>query len=711
MANQDLTLSLRIKALVENLDKVKALNDELEKTKATSTGPVGNPFKDMTTGAETAAQQAAAVRTQQEKLAAFLGQPLPDPTQPLQAGLEATAVKAGSLVRTLADLGVAAAIAGFVASSVKEFNRMEDAYRSLEVVANGSGAGIVAAWKQANNLASDGLMTVEESAKALQNLLQRGFSLDQAVAAIKGFKDMSVLGRDANVSLGEAVIKSTEQVKNATHFWNDYAITHGKTIAELTQTEKAQAELNGILAESAGYAGQADKAAQGLGAAWGKLGNDTAIVKKELGEAVETPLLAIGKASVSAATFLVDYFLKPAIFFAKELGIVLGQLSRDNIARKQYDQDRDLAAFKAQLKANATAAEEAKVQAAKELLNPSFTPDPKAGQVPLYAPLAKQDLEELKKIVADRKKLVNEQISDANRLSQALIKSFGDSLKAEKDYRAQAEKLSAEVSAKPKDSSVEGQAIATLDLVAAQYKLLRIKNTAPLADVQAQAEQVRKLAGALDDQAVAQDAVNQSKAAERDALIKAADAEKTQQAGITEQQKQNDARLTALQSIMKNLEAGKTVVIDADTSQASTALQQIKFVLDSIQDKTVTLTVNQSGAAIPGHAAGTILPGFGGGDKNLILAEDGEAITRKEAVAYYGRDFMMRLNAMMVPRFNTGGILSNAVSSISSSATGLHPVTLNLPGVGSWPMSAAPDVVAAIKSTLAIEALKHGRRR
>ncbi|MHB1077644.1 hypothetical protein [Thiobacillus sp.] len=43
----------------------------------------------------------------------------------------------------------------------------------------------------------------------------------------------------------------------------------------------------------------------------------------------------------------------------------------------------------------------------------------------------------------------------------------------------------------------------------------------------------------------------------------AANGEKTQQAGITEQQKLNEERITKLQQLLKDLEAGKTVKIDA----------------------------------------------------------------------------------------------------------------------------------------------------
>ena len=52
------------------------------------------------------------------------------------------------------------------------------AYRGLEAVANHAGVGIGRAMDEANKLAADGLVSVGDAAKALQNLLSRGYSVD-----------------------------------------------------------------------------------------------------------------------------------------------------------------------------------------------------------------------------------------------------------------------------------------------------------------------------------------------------------------------------------------------------------------------------------------------------------------------------------------------------------------------------------------------------
>jgi tape measure domain-containing protein len=318
------------------------------------------------------------------------------------------------------------------------------------------------------------------------------------------------------------------------------------------------------------------------------------------------------------------------------------------------------------------------------------------------------------KLNTDWKEIYKERAKGAEKLRDDLRNAFLDSIKAEKDYLAEAKKLRGEASQNPRDSSAEGQTLATLGLSAAELKLQRIKGSAPLEDVRAQAELVRNLASGLDDQARAQEAVNRSKLAEADALDKAAAAERTRQKDLAALEAGAARDLATLEKQVKALEAGAKVPIKLEADGVEQALLAIKAAADSIPSRKVIEIAwsNQGAAKPPGFAYGGILPGYGNGDRRLILAEDGEAITRKEAVAYYGRNFMAQLNAMRLPRFANGGIVSSLSSGRASpSGAGLHPVTLNLPGVGSWPMSAKADVIKEIKDIIALEALKHGRRR
>jgi hypothetical protein len=693
--NKDLTLALKIKALVEGLKEVTGL------TKA---------VKDLGTTAST---------------------PVADPTTEMRKGADQTSDAMVTLGKSLAGLVSVAAIQHFVHTSVDEFAKAESAFRGLEAVANFTGVGIGRAMQEAEKLSADGLLTVADASQSLQNLLSAGFNIDEAVKLLTVFKDFAAFNRRAGLSMGEAVVTATEGVKNEnsvlvdnvgltknlSNMWKDYAASVGKTVDELDKHDKVTATLNGSIAEGAAVTGNAAKALQGYQGQMAEADSAQRKFSASMGQ-ILAPVM-VGLAQIG--TFLIDHLFKPFVVGIQQIAIGTASIGvqigiiYDAVANLDFD------GLWGKLTAERQRSFAAMDDLAKKMKSGDLDFQPLATGAKKAAAATTASTAEMAKAVkqqaADRKASTKEQIADYEKLKTDLIKAFDESLKAEKNYRDQAKKLRAEASATPKDASAEGQALATLGLIAAEQKLQAIKDKAPLEDVRAQAELVRNLASGLDDQARAQEAVNRSKLAEADALDKAAAGEQVQQAGIVEQQRLNDERLAKFSALLKDLESGKTVKLDADTAQADGALAQTKAGLDAITDKTVTVTVRQNGGAsgsfqngaTGAFADGGQLPGYGGGDRIHILAEAGEAITRKEAVAYYGRSFMAALNARQIPRFANGGIVG-ALASASTGGSGLHPVTLNMPGMGSWPMSASASVVAELKSALALEALKHGRR-
>ncbi|MBF0283588.1 MAG: tape measure protein [Magnetococcales bacterium] len=127
------------------------------------------------------------------------------------------------------------------------------------------------------------------------------------------------------------------------------------------------------------------------------------------------------------------------------------------------------------------------------------------------------------------------------------------------------------------------------------------------------------------------------------------------------------------QQQLDKLKEDKTITIKAEIAQATAGLSTLQSELAALRDKEITITTRH----VEAHAFGGIvgaarlarggqLPGYGGGDRRLILAEDGEAVTRKEAVKFYGPNFMAALNAMALdpaslPRFATGGFVNRLV--------------------------------------------------
>ncbi len=115
----------------------------------------------------------------------------------------------------------------------------------------------------------------------------------------------------------------------------------------------------------------------------------------------------------------------------------------------------------------------------------------------------------------------------------------------------------------------------------------------------------------------------------------------------------------------------------------------------------------QTGGHINGLKGGK-LKGYGGGDKNLALLEDGEFIVKKEAVAHHGTDLLHKLNNMQVnlPKFATGGSVGgvelpkNMSSSNSSNRNDYMDINFNMPSGNSHKMQSSPDVATALAQEL-----------
>lgn len=217
-----------------------------------------------------------------------------------KAGADKMSDIARSVQNTIVGMFSIAAIVKFVSSTKDAVTEAEAAFRGLESVANFAGVGIGKAMQEAGKLAADGLMTTAEASKALQNLLSRGYSLDQAVATLDRLKDAAAYNRAAHLSMGEAVVSASEGLKNensilvdnagvtknVSKMWEEYAATIGKGVNQLTQAEKIQAEYNGVMAETEAQVGNAAKASDGLQGKSAKLSSTILNLKVSIGEAL-----------------------------------------------------------------------------------------------------------------------------------------------------------------------------------------------------------------------------------------------------------------------------------------------------------------------------------------------------------------------------------------------------------------------------------------
>lgn len=260
--------------------------------------------RDAQTARITAIRAAEAESKRASEEAARAAEEAAERTKQAQAQVAAAA--------TAAFAGIVLAIRG----AIEAANEYNNAMVGLKSLAEGTGQDFGDLQAAAEDLASDGLMTVADAAASLKNLLARGFSADEAVDMLERLKDAAAFGRQSSLSLGEAVRSASEGIKNENSIlvdnagvtknvavmWEEYAATIGKSAANLTQAEKRQAEYNGIMAETAYQVGDAARYAEEFAGKQAALEAATLRVNQALGASVQgalTPLL-------EAVTPLVD---------------------------------------------------------------------------------------------------------------------------------------------------------------------------------------------------------------------------------------------------------------------------------------------------------------------------------------------------------------------------------------------------------------------
>lgn len=183
-------------------------------------------------------------------------------------GLASAAKKLGTAIAAAFSIG---AIVQFGKESVNAASEMSNALRGLQSILEGQGRSFSAAQQFIKEYTQDGLIPATNAITAYKNLASRGYDDSQIRQVMVALKDASAFGRQASYSMGEAVQSATEGLrnensvlvdnagvtKNVAKMWDEYAVSIGTTANNLTQQQKIQAEVNGILEESKYQAGDA----------------------------------------------------------------------------------------------------------------------------------------------------------------------------------------------------------------------------------------------------------------------------------------------------------------------------------------------------------------------------------------------------------------------------------------------------------------------
>lgn len=165
-----------------------------------------------------------------------------------------------------------AALAAFSVAAVTKFGKeclnvateTSNAWIGLNSILTGQGKSFDKAKSFINDYIADGLVPLNNAVTSYKNLAARGYSSEQIQKTMTALKNSATFGRQSTYSLGEAVQTASEGLKNensilvdnagvtknVAKMWDEYAKSIGKTRNSLTQQEKIQAEVNGILKET-----------------------------------------------------------------------------------------------------------------------------------------------------------------------------------------------------------------------------------------------------------------------------------------------------------------------------------------------------------------------------------------------------------------------------------------------------------------------------
>jgi hypothetical protein len=152
----------------------------------------------------------------------------------------------------------------FTKKAVLSAEEYANTLRGIAGIARSTGQNVEKVFGAINTLASDGLVSVQDLAEAMRNLLKI-YNLQDAVKMIQALKTTGIgLGTQHGMPLGEAIKRVTEGIKN----WNSvladatgvtenldamvkrYAGTLGVSAEKLSQAQKYQAVLNAFMKEA-----------------------------------------------------------------------------------------------------------------------------------------------------------------------------------------------------------------------------------------------------------------------------------------------------------------------------------------------------------------------------------------------------------------------------------------------------------------------------
>ena len=182
---------------------------------------------------------------------------------------------------------------------------------------------------------------------------------------------------------------------------------------------------------------------------------------------------------------------------------------------------------------------------------------------------------------------------------------------------------------------------------------------------------------------------------------------------------QAEATLKAVEARLAALKTPIPLTLETDPANLDAIRAAIEEKLRGI---TVQVTPAVGDAAVPDdtpkRAYGGPLPGYSPGDRSdnlLFWGTAGEWVLDRPTRRFYGDAFLRQLMSRQIPRFAFGGPLGGLeMPRLSEAAIApaplLQPMNVTVPGVGTYPVQASPDVAAQMERDFYLRALATGHR-
>lgn len=224
--------------------------------------------------------------------------------QLLEFGENLTVVTYGAIaaLKSIKNLGT-----GFV----DEANKLQSATLGLESMSKFKGIdpNVAVETVKSLDLVKNGLLNVGDASLSLKNLLASGFTLEQSIELIKRFGDSAAFGRQGSLEFGYAIVSATEGIKNQNSVLVDNAgVTKNLSmiLKEAGYSEKdlqnVQSDLNvrtalynGLLKETQGQLGDAEKLTKTFQGQQAKLNAQITQVKQNFGILIQQALMPLMK--------------------------------------------------------------------------------------------------------------------------------------------------------------------------------------------------------------------------------------------------------------------------------------------------------------------------------------------------------------------------------------------------------------------------------